>query len=125
MTIRPCWTRSRRQVKAGGWAPTGGLWVEPDINMPCGESLVRQALYGQLYFQRTFGVRHTIGWLPDTFGFSPALPQILKGAGLTSLFTIKLGWSETNQFPHTRFWWEGIDGSEVLVQQFNTAGGHL
>jgi alpha-mannosidase len=109
----------KAQVKAGGWAPTGGLWVEPDINMPSGESLVRQAMYGQLYFQRAFGVRHTNGWLPDTFGFSPALPQILKGAGLTSLFTIKLGWSETNQFPHTRFWWEGIDGSRVLVQQFN------
>jgi alpha-mannosidase len=109
----------KAQVKAGGWAPTGGLWVEPDINMPSGESLVRQAMYGQLYFQRTFGVRHTTGWLPDTFGFSPALPQILKGAGLTSLFTIKLGWSETNPFPHTRFWWEGIDGSQVLVQQFN------
>jgi alpha-mannosidase len=109
----------KAEVKTGGWAPTGGLWVEPDINMPSGESLVRQAMYGQLYFQRTFGVRHTTGWLPDTFGFSPALPQILKGAGLTSLFTIKLGWSETNQFPHTRFWWEGIDGSKVLVQQFN------
>src|SRR5580704_551278 len=109
----------KAQVKAGGWAPTGGLWVEPDINMPSGESLVRQALYGQLYFQRAFGVRHTNAWLPDTFGFSPALPQILKGAGLTSLFTIKLGWSETNPFPHTRFWWEGIDGSRVLVQQFN------
>ena len=109
----------KAQVKAGGWAPTGGLWVEPDINMPSGESLVRQAMYGQLYFQRTFGVRHTTGWLPDTFGFSPTLPQILKGAGLTSLFTIKLGWSETNPFPHTRFWWEGIDGSKVLVQQFN------
>lgn len=110
----------RAAVTAGSWAPTGGLWVEPDINMPCGEALVRQALYGQLYFQRTFGARHTVAWLPDTFGFSPALPQILAGTGLSSLFTIKLGWSETNRFPHTRFWWEGIDGSRVLVQQFNT-----
>ncbi|HXV01062.1 MAG TPA: glycoside hydrolase family 38 C-terminal domain-containing protein [Caulobacteraceae bacterium] len=110
----------RAAVKAGAWAPTGGLWVEPDINMPCGEALVRQALYGQRYFEKTFGARHTVAWLPDTFGFSPALPQILEGAGLKSLFTIKLGWSETNRFPHTRFWWEGIDGSAVLVQQFNT-----
>ena len=110
----------RPLVADGRWAPAGGLWVEPDINMPCGESLVRQALYGQLYFQRAFGARHTAAWLPDTFGFSPALPQILASAGLTSLFTIKLGWSETNRFPHTRFWWEGIDGSRVLVQQFNT-----
>jgi alpha-mannosidase len=110
----------RSLVAAGRWAPVGGLWVEPDINMPCGESLVRQALYGQLYFERAFDARHSAAWLPDTFGFSPALPQILNGAGLTSLFTIKLGWSETNRFPHTRFWWEGIDGSRVLVQQFNT-----
>jgi alpha-mannosidase len=108
------------QIQAGGWAPAGGLWVEPDINMPTGESLVRQALYGQRYFRRALGARHLAAWLPDTFGFSPALPQILLGAGLTSLFTIKLGWSETNRFPHTRFWWEGIDGSKVLVQQFNT-----
>jgi alpha-mannosidase len=110
----------RRLAAEGRWAPTGGLWVEPDINLPGGESLVRQALYGQRLFERLFGARHTVAWLPDTFGFSPALPQILKGAGLTSLFTIKMGWSETNRFPHTRFWWEGIDGSRVLVQQFNT-----
>ncbi|MGH7022735.1 MAG: alpha-mannosidase [Caulobacteraceae bacterium] len=110
----------RGLVADGRWAPTGGLWVEPDINMPSGEALVRQAIYGQLYFLRTFGARHSVAWLPDTFGFSPALPQILAGAGLSSLFTIKIGWSETNRFPHTRFWWEGIDGSRVLVQQFNT-----
>ena len=72
----------KAEVKAGRWEPVGGLWVEPDINMPSGESLVRQALYGQLFFERTFGARHRAAWLPDTFGFSPALPQILKGAGL-------------------------------------------
>ncbi|HEV7158062.1 MAG TPA: hypothetical protein VGN38_06880, partial [Caulobacteraceae bacterium] len=110
----------KRLASDGRWAPAGGLWVEPDINMPSGEALVRHALYGQLTFQRLFGQRHGAAWLPDTFGFSPALPQILTGAGLTSLFTIKIGWSETNRFPHTRFWWEGIDGSRVLVQQFNT-----
>jgi alpha-mannosidase len=106
----------KAQVKAGRWEPIGGLWVEPDINMPAGESLVRQALYGQRYFEKTFGQRHRAAWLPDTFGFSPALPQILKGAGLATLFTVKIGWSETNSFPHSRFWWEGIDGSRVLVQ---------
>ena len=106
----------KAQVKAGRWEPVGGLWVEPDINMPAGESLVRQALYGQRYFEATFGARHRAAWLPDTFGFSPALPQILKGAGLTTLFTVKIGWLETNRFPHSRFWWEGIDGSRVLVQ---------
>ena len=116
----------RAQVAAGGWAPAGGLWVEPDINMPCGESLVRQALYGQLHFERTFGRRHTQrAGCPTPSASPPALPQILKGAGLTSLFTIKIGWSETNRFPHTRFWWEGIDGSRVLVQHVQPAGGHL
>jgi alpha-mannosidase len=105
----------KADVAAGRWEPVGGLWVEPDINMPSGESLVRQALYGQLYFQRTFSKRHSAAWLPDTFGFTPALPQILIGAGLTSLYTVKIGWSETNRFPHTRFWWQGIDGSRLLV----------
>jgi alpha-mannosidase len=110
----------KARAAAGQWETIGGFWVEPDINMPCGESLVRQALYGQRYFERVFGRRHAVAWLPDTFGFSPALPQVLRGAGLTGLFTIKIGWSETNKFPHTRFWWEGIDGSRVLVQQMNT-----
>ena len=105
----------KTEVAAGRWEPVGGLWVEPDINMPAGESLVRQALYGQRYFERTFGKRHTAAWLPDTFGFTPALPQILMGAGLTALYTVKIGWSETNRFPHSRFWWQGIDGSRLLV----------
>ena len=105
----------KAEVAAARWEPVGGLWVEPDINMPAGESLVRQALYGQRYFERTFGARHRAAWLPDTFGFSPALPQILAGAGLTSLYTVKIGWSETNRFPHSRFWWQGIDGARVLV----------
>ncbi|MFI4936270.1 MAG: hypothetical protein ACHP7N_16790, partial [Caulobacterales bacterium] len=109
----------KAEAAAGRWEPVGGFWVEPDINMPCGESLVRQALYGQRYFEAAFGARHAVAWLPDTFGFSPALPQILKGAGLTGMFTVKMGWSETNAFPHTRFWWEGIDGSRVLVQHMN------
>jgi alpha-mannosidase len=106
----------KAEVAAGRWEPVGGLWVEPDINMPSGEGLTRQALYGQLAFQRIFGQRHRNAWLPDTFGFSPALPQILKSAGLETLFTVKIGWSERNTFPHSRFWWEGIDGSQVLVQ---------
>ena len=115
----------KAEVKAGRWEPVGGLWVEPDINMPSGESLVRQALYGQRYFQRTFGTRHRAAWLPDTFGFSPALPQILKGAGLETLYTVKIGWSETNRFPHSRFWWEGIDGSRLLVHHMIHPGGQL
>lgn len=105
-------------VAAGRWEPVGGLWIEPDVVMPTGESLARQTLYGQRYFKRTFVRYHTVGWLPDTFGFSPALPQILRLAGIKTLFTVKMGWSESNRFPHTRFWWQGIDGSEVLVHHF-------
>lgn len=110
--------RVREHVAAGRWEPIGGLWVEPDVVMPSGESLARQALYGQRYFRRAFGRYHRVAWLPDTFGFSPALPQILRLSGIEAMFTVKMGWSETNRFPHTRFWWEGIDGSRLLVQHF-------
>jgi alpha-mannosidase len=114
--------RIREKVASGQWEPVGGMWVEPDINMPCGESLVRQVLYGQRYFERTFGSTHTVCWLPDCFGFSPALPQILRGAGLDNFFTIKLTWSETNIFPFDLFWWEGLDGSRVLAHMFDNPG---
>jgi alpha-mannosidase len=113
------------KVKAGQWETIGGMWVEPDTNMPTGESLVRQILYGQRYFQRHFGQRHTVCWLPDCFGFSPALPQLLKLAGMEHFFTIKVNWSETNKFPHDLFWWEGLDGSRVLAHTFdNPVGGY-
>lgn len=111
--------RIRDEVAAGRWETLGGMWVEPDTNMPTGESLARQILYGQLYFQRAFGVRHNVCWLPDCFGFSPALPQLLRQGGLDSFFTIKVNWSETNRFPHDLFWWEGIDGSRVLAHTFD------
>ncbi len=103
----------------GRWEPIGGMWVEPDTNMPTGESLVRQLLYGQLYFERAFGKRPRVCWLPDCFGFSPALPQLLAQAGIDSFFTIKVFWSETNRFPHDLFWWEGLDGARVLAHVFD------
>lgn len=113
------------KVKAGAWETIGGMWVEPDTNMPTGESLVRQVLYGQRYFEQKFGVRHTVCWLPDCFGFSAALPQILSQGGITSFFTIKVNWSETNRFPADLFWWEGLDGSRVLAHTFdNPLGGY-
>jgi alpha-mannosidase len=112
----------REYVAAGRWEPVGGMWVEPDTNMPAGESLVRQLLYGQRYFQRAFGLTHTVCWLPDCFGFTPALPQLLRGAGMNSFFTIKLTWSETNTFPYDLFWWEGLDGSRVLAHMFDNPG---
>ena len=118
-------TQIKERVASGQWEPIGGMWVEPDTNMPTGESLVRQLLYGQRYFERTFGRRHTVCWLPDCFGFSPALPQILRLAGIDSFFTIKVNWSETNQMPFDLFWWQGLDGSRVLAHTFkNPAGGY-
>ncbi len=115
--------RIREKVADGQWEPTGAMWVEPDTNMPTGESLVRQLLYGQRYFEKTFGRRHDVCWLPDCFGFSPALPQLLRLAGVRSFFTIKVNWSETNVMPYDLFWWEGLDGSRVLAHTFNNPVG--
>jgi alpha-mannosidase len=115
----------KARVASGQWETIGGMWVEPDTNMPTGESLVRQVLYGQRYFERQFGVRHTVCWLPDCFGFSGALPQILKQGGIDNFFTIKVNWSETNRIPTDLLWWEGIDGSRVLTHTFdNPIGGY-
>jgi alpha-mannosidase len=111
--------RVRAHAARGRLEPIGGMWVEPDCNMPSGESLVRQLLYGQRYFERTFGRTHTVCWMPDCFGFTPALPQLLRGAGIRHFLTIKLSWSETNPFPHDLFWWEGLDGSRVLAHMFD------
>ncbi|MBB3393594.1 glycoside hydrolase family 38 C-terminal domain-containing protein [Rhizobium sp. BK060] len=107
------------RAREGQWETVGGMWVEPDTNMPTGESLSRQILYGQRYFEKTFGVRHSVCWLPDCFGFSGALPQLLRQGGMNSFFTIKVNWSETNKFPSDLFWWEGLDGSRVLTHTFD------
>jgi alpha-mannosidase len=115
--------RVRRWVGEGRWEPVGGMWVEADLNMTSGESLVRQLLYGQRWFKAEFGAAHSVGWLPDCFGFNAALPQLLRGAGIESLFTAKLNWSETNQFPYDLWWWEGIDGSRVLAHSFQNREG--
>jgi alpha-mannosidase len=115
--------RIRGHVAAGGWEPVGGMWVEPDANMPAGESLVRQLLHGQRYFKEKFGFAHDLCWMPDCFGFTAALPQLLLGAGIRNFFTIKLAWSETNRFPHDLFWWEGLDGSRVLAHLFDNPWG--
>jgi alpha-mannosidase len=119
----------RTRVREGRWEPLGGMWVEPDLNMPTGESLARQLLYGQRFFERVFGARHTVAWLPDCFGFTGALPQLLKGAGIHSFFTTKTNWNETNRFPYDLFWWEGPDGARVLAHTFDNpfqkdAGGY-
>jgi alpha-mannosidase len=111
--------RVRARAAEGRWEPVGGMWVEPDMNMPCGESIARQLLYGQRYFEQRFGAAHTVCWLPDCFGFTPALPQLLRAAGIDAFFTIKVNWSETNRFPVDLFWWEGLDGTRVLAHTFD------
>ena len=105
----------RKWVKAGRWHTTGALWVESDCNVPSGESLIRQVLYGLEFFRREFGTRPRTCWLPDVFGYPGNLPQILKGCGVEYFFTCKLHWQSTNPFPHHLFWWEGVDGSRILA----------
>src|ERR671912_712918 len=114
--------RVRRRVEEGRWEPVGGSWVEADCQIPSGESMVRQMLYGQRYFEEKFGHRSRVAWLPDAFGFSPALPQLLRGAGMEGFFTYKLNWSETNEFPYDLYEWEGIDGSTVIAHDFENPG---
>ena len=114
--------RIRDRIEEGRWEPVGGSWVEPDCQIIGGESFVRQLFYGQRYFEEKFGVRCQVAWLPDAFGFSPGLPQLLRGAGLEGFFTCKLSWNETNTFPLDLFRWEGIDGSRVTVHMVDNPG---
>lgn len=106
-----------RQVRGGRWEPFGAMWIEPDANIPSGESLIRQILHGTSYFKDRFGssAPQEALYLPDTFGFPASLPQICRLAGLKTFITNKIAWSETNRFPHVTFLWRGIDGSEVLT----------
>ena len=106
--------RVKAKVKEGRFHPIGGSWVEHDTNMPSGESLVRQFLYGQRFFESNFGERCQTFWLPDTFGYSGQLPQICRLAGMTRFFTQKLSWNNINNFPHTTFNWVALDGSQVI-----------
>ncbi|KAJ1736353.1 Glycoside hydrolase, 38 vacuolar alpha mannosidase [Coemansia sp. Benny D160-2] len=107
--------RVQDKVKTGQFIPIGGTWIEMDCNIPSGESLVRQFLLGQRFFQKHFAVRTDVFWLPDTFGYSSQLPQIVRLAGAKYFFTQKLSWNNLNVFPHTTFRWIGLDGSNVLT----------
>lgn len=107
--------RITAHVAAGRIEPVGGMWVEADLNLSGGESLVRQLLHGQHAFHAWFATWCRVGFLPDDFGYPAALPQLLVGAGCQAFFTQKLSWNETNRFPHHTFWWEGLDGSCVLT----------
>ncbi|MFQ6049374.1 MAG: alpha-mannosidase, partial [Phycisphaerae bacterium] len=112
---RQLYEQIRRAIRRGQWIAEGAMWVEADCNITAGESLVRQLLYGKRFFAEQFGVECRILWLPDAFGYSAGLPQILKLAGVDYFLTQKLSWNELNRFPYHTFWWEGIDGSRVLA----------
>jgi alpha-mannosidase len=106
--------RLAAKVAAGRFIPVGGMWVESDANLVGGEAMVRQFLYGKGYFIEKFGVEPTEVWLPDSFGYSAALPQIFTLAGCTAFLSQKLSWNTVNPFPHHTFWWEGIDGTRIF-----------
>jgi len=105
----------KARVKEGRWEAAGGMWLEPDCNLPSGESLVRQLLHGTRFFKNEFGTECTYLWLPDVFGYSWALPQILKKSGIKTFATTKISWNQYNRMPHDVFKWRGIDGTEILT----------
>ncbi|WP_083602485.1 glycoside hydrolase family 38 C-terminal domain-containing protein [Hydrococcus rivularis] len=102
-------------VKAKSWEVLGGMWVEPEVTITSGESIVRQLLYGQRYIREKFGEITQVAWLPDSFGFSWQLPQIFKQSGIEYFVTGKLHWNDTTKFPHGVFWWQSPDGTQLLT----------
>jgi alpha-mannosidase len=108
------------RVNEGFWETEGAMWLEADCNIPSGESLVRQILYGKEFFNREFGMNCEYLWLPDVFGYSWALPQILKKSGIHTFMTTKISWNQYNRMPHDTFKWRGIDGSEILTHFITT-----
>jgi alpha-mannosidase len=109
------WEEIRAKVDAGQFVPVGGTWIEPDCNIPSGESLVRQFLHGQRYFESRFGRRCSEFWNPDVFGYNGQLPQLMREAGIRRFLTQKLSWNRFNPPQHQTFTWQGVDGSEVLA----------
>ncbi|KUL78280.1 MULTISPECIES: alpha-mannosidase [unclassified Streptomyces] len=109
------WARIQESVKKGQWAPVGGMWVEADGNLPGGEALARQLIHGKRFFIEHFGVETKGVWLPDSFGYTAAYPQLAKLAGNEWFLTQKISWNQTNKFPHHTFWWEGIDGTRIFT----------
>ncbi|MFJ6571162.1 alpha-mannosidase [Streptomyces sp. NPDC091292] len=109
------WERIRQAVADGTWAPVGSMWVESDANMPGGEALARQLVHGKRFFAEELGVETEEIWLPDSFGYTAAFPQLARLAGVRWFLTQKLSWNQTNKMPHHSFWWEGIDGTRVFT----------
>ncbi|MFF6906365.1 alpha-mannosidase [Streptomyces sp. NPDC012389] len=109
------WERIKEAVAAGQWAPVGSMWVESDANMPGGEALARQLVHGKRFFREELGVDTEEIWLPDSFGYTAAFPQLARLAGVRWFLTQKLSWNQDNRMPHHSFWWEGIDGTRVFT----------
>ncbi len=110
----------KERVKEGRWEVDGAMWVEADCNLTSGESLTRQILIGSKFMKEEFGKESKYLWLPDVFGYSWALPQILKKSGIDTFMTTKISWNQYNRMPHDTFWWKGLDGSEVLTHFITT-----
>ncbi len=104
----------QERVKDGRWEVVGGMWIEPDCNLPSGESWARQLLYAKRYFRSKMGVDVKIGWNPDSFGYNANMPMFYRQAGIDAFITQKIGWNDTNVFPYRLFWWQSADGSRVL-----------
>jgi alpha-mannosidase len=104
-----------QRIKEGRWEVVGGMWVEPDLNLPDGESTARSILIGKRWFEQHYGVDVRVGWNPDSFGYNWQLPQIYKKSGIDYFVTQKMSWNDTNKLPFKLFWWESPDGSKVLT----------
>lgn len=112
----------KEKIEEGVWEPEGAMWLESDCNVTSGESLVRQIMHGKRFFKDEFNVDSKILWLPDVFGYSAALPQILKKSDVDYFMTTKIAWNQFNKIPHDTFMWKGIDGTEVLTHFITTTG---
>ncbi len=112
--------RIKQRIAEGRWEPIGGMWLEADCNIPSGESMVRQFLFGARFFKQEFGLRDRVLWMPDVFGYSAALPQIMRGCGIDTFMTTKISWNQFNRMPFDTFHWRGIDGSAVLTHFVTT-----
>lgn len=116
------YARVKQRIEEGRWEPEGGMWLEADCNLTSGESLVRQFVHGKRFFKEEFGIDNKILWLPDVFGYSAALPQILKKSGIDYFMTTKLSWNQFNKIPSDTFLWQGIDGTKVFTHMISTLG---
>lgn len=117
--------RVKKAVAEGIWEPEGAMWVEADCNLISGESMIRQILFGKRFFREEFGKESEILWLPDVFGYSAMMPQILKKTGVSAFVTSKISWNDTNMMPHDTFLWQGIDGTEIFSYFLTAQDSHL